>query len=545
MEKIIRQIAGLLQHTDGMRRCAGAMVLAELAPKDPLVVKALADAMKDGSQLLTKYILDAFEAIGTKSVVPHVLPLLEVDDVELKLRAARIVARAGDEMLDVLKKQFETSSAMQKRVLIDIIARIHTKSAMQIILDTMFDPDYDLVREACSAVRRHITPASPADRKTLSKQVVRYMTTERVKKSERVLMSCLELTGAIGAPDAQQVLLHYSAPRNPIPVRHCALLGLKGMALTGSDAIKLAKSLLPYLDDADYPHIVQPTLDLIERLPLSPAFSTQWNHLLKNKHTAVRAFAARKLAATDDPSANKQLIRLLAHPDLDLSEIAAGGLARHKTATPLLLAALIAERNPDKAHRLARILKPHCARVDKKTVAKISTLAANALADNNPRDDALLYFLRHADPAAADLVLRDSGLKFKSSKKWAQAVRCFKQLGASNLFDASLRYDLSVCHLKLSTKNLSTHARADDYALRGFHSLLQDKAFNLLERLLKDKSLDANDLFYVGFHFSEQTSPERDFGLRLLEHVAKKWPASKDGKAAKNKLKLLATQPAS
>jgi hypothetical protein len=51
-------------------------------------------------------------------------------------------------------------------------------------------------------------------------------------------------------------------------------------------------------------------------------------------------------------------------------------------------------------------------------------------------------------------------------------------------------------------------------------------------------------LFYTGFHFSEGTGEELKFGRKLLEHVAKRWPSTKDGKAAKNKLKLAAQPPA-
>ena len=58
----------------------------------------------------------------------------------------------------------------------------------------------------------------------------------------------------------------------------------------------------------------------------------------------------------------------------------------------------------------------------------------------------------------------------------------------------------------------------------------------------KEKVLDAADLYYVGFHFSEGTGDERKFGQKLLEHVAKCWPKTKEGKAARSKLKL-ATQP--
>ena len=110
-------------------------------------------------------------------------------------------------------------------------------------------------------------------------------------------------------------------------------------------------------------------------------------------------------------------------------------------------------------------------------------------------------------------------------------------------FDHELRYELSVCNLKLSAKDLAAHLRAEDQALRGFQALLPDKGFKLFDRLKKEKPLDAADLYYVAFHFSEGTGEEAKFGKKLLEHIAKRWPKSKEGKAAKNKLKL-AAQPA-
>ena len=77
MDKVIQTICGMLQSPDGMRRCAAAMVIAELKPKQDTVVKALGDTLKDANQLLTRYVLEAFEAIGTRAIVPYVLPLLE------------------------------------------------------------------------------------------------------------------------------------------------------------------------------------------------------------------------------------------------------------------------------------------------------------------------------------------------------------------------------------------------------------------------------------------------------------------------------------
>lgn len=538
MDRVIQTICGMLQSPDGMRRCAAAMVIAELRPKQDAVVKALGDTLKDANQLLTRYVLEAFEAIGSRTVVPYVLPLLEAPEIETKLRAASIIARAGGDNVANLRDQFVKASPQQRRVLVDILARIHNREAMQLILDVMFDTDFELVKEACQAVRRHIVDATPKDRAALHRQVAKFMTTSRVKKNDRVLTSCLLLIGYIGAPDARKILLKYSTSRNLGYIRRNALIGLKGLPYTGTAVNQIARQMLKYMGEPDYPNVVQNALDIIEKLPLGKSYDTQWRTLLKSKHPSVRAFAARKLASNDNAAGNRLMMSLLAHDDPQVSEIAAGALARHKGATKLLLAALACERKPEPAWRLAKILKPHSESVDKKTARKFATLASRALEAGQPRYETLLYFLRNIGPKLADGVYREVGLKYKKARKWAKAVDCLKQIARSEAFDAELRYELSVCNLKQSAKDLAPHLRAEDYALRGFQALSPDRSFKLFERLKKEKALDAADLYYVGFHFSEGTGEELKFGRKTLEHVAKRWPRTKEGKAAKNKLKL-------
>lgn len=538
MDKTVRKICDMLQSPDGMRRCAAAMVLAELTPKDPVVVKALGTALKDANQLLTRYVLEAFEAIGTRAVVPHVLPLLDSQDVETKLRAAGIVARAGGNIVGDLRRQFDKASPQQKLVLVDILARIHSRESMQLILDALFDPDFEFVKETCQSVRRHMTDAAPKERAALHKQVVKFMNSARVRKNERVQTSCLLLIGYIGAPDARKILLKYSTPRNLGFIRRNALIGLKGLALTGTAVNQVARQVLKYLSEPDFLNIVQYALDIIEKLPLPKSYDSQWRKLLRSKHPAVRSFAARKLAATDNAAINRLMMSLLGHDDPQVSEIAAGALARHKGATKLLLAALARERKAEPAWRLAKILKPHSESVDRKSRRKFSTLAVRELEAGSPRHEALLYFLRNIDPKLADVVWREVGMKLKKKKKWAKAAECLRQLARVETFDNELRYELSVCNIKQSAKDLAQHLRADDQALRGFQTLLAEKKFKLFDRLKRERPLDASDLFYIGFHFSEGTGEELKFGQKLLEYVAKRWPGSKDGKAARNKLKL-------
>src|SRR5258706_16452112 len=61
MDKTLQTICNMLQSPDGMRRCAAAMVIAELRPKQDGVIKALGASLKDANQLLTRYVLEAFE----------------------------------------------------------------------------------------------------------------------------------------------------------------------------------------------------------------------------------------------------------------------------------------------------------------------------------------------------------------------------------------------------------------------------------------------------------------------------------------------------
>jgi hypothetical protein len=66
---------------------------------------------------------------------------------------------------------------------------------------------------------------------------------------------------------------------------------------------------------------------------------------------------------------------------------------------------------------------------------------------------------------------------------------------------------------------------------------LQNASFDLIGHVTKAKWLDAEDLFYVGFHFAEQTHRAQEFGKAVLELVVKRSPKSEVGKQAKRKLK--------
>jgi len=539
MDQTLKRICGLLCSADKMKRCAAAITLAALAPKDAGVVKALGESLEDAGGELTAYLLAALDAIGSPAAVPYVMPLLDAEEVETKLRAVSIISRAGGSVVPRIKERLDVAPRRMKPVLVDLLARIHRRDSFQAVLQLLVDPDTELGREACEAVRRHIAGAGAKERTALHGYVKVFMASPPVGSRERALCSCLLLLGVIGRPEARGILLKHAVPKMPLAVRRSALAGLRDLELTRAGAAGVMKQVLPYLKESE-DDIVRQALDVLERLQPSGDSATTWDKLLGNPHASVRAFAARKLADLDNAASNRRLIALLRDKEGELGEVAARALAGHKGAKGLLVEAFAKEQDVDVTWRLARVLGPHSERTDKRTVERFSALALRELMAGNLRHKPLLYFLRRVSPGAADEVLREAGLKHKRAKRWAEAVECLRRLVGTALFDDGTRYALSLCNLRVSPKELASQVRAEDHALRGFHGLIRNRGFGLLARLKKEKALDAADLYYVGFHFSEVPGVDEEFGQQVLQHVAKTWPRSKEGKAARSKLRLSA-----
>lgn len=535
MDATLRKICALLESPDAMRRHAAVIVLAALKTNEAAVVEALGKVLPDASPVMAGYILDVFETMDAPAAVPHVLPLLDSDSMELKVRAVALVAAAGDRVVPEIRRRFEGAKSAHRQMLLDLLARIHTKAAFEVILNLLFDPDFEFVKSVCEAVRRHMAGITPKARTALYAQLSAFMKTPRVQNQERVTTSCLLLMGAIGDAGALKVLLDYAAPRRSLYVRRHALIGLKTLAPEGAAAAGVARQLAPYLAESDE-GLVRHVLDILARIP---AAKIGWASLMDSAHVPVRAFAVRRLALEDTAMANENLLVLLKHPDTDVRDVAAGALAGHKGATKVLLDALEAESNPEAAWTIAKILKPHSEAIDGRSFKRLAGLAADDLREDRPRHEALLYVLRNANPAAADDVILTAGLEQKKARHWAAAIACLRCLTSSERFDDEARYALSVCNLKVSPKDITPHRRSEDHALRGLQGLLRVPAFKLADRLRKDKTLEASDLFYVGFHFAELTGEEKVFGVTLLEHLAKTAPRTAEGKAAKNKLKLV------
>jgi hypothetical protein len=149
----------------------------------------------------------------------------------------------------------------------------------------------------------------------------------------------------------------------------------------------------------------------------------------------------------------------------------------------------------------------------------------------------LLHLLREMDHAWLRDQLEAKADALRKKKKYADAIGYYRLLTQDPACSEETRFELAATGLKESSHDLSPESRTSDPPLNQFARLLQNPSFDLIGHVTKAKWLDADDLFYLGFHFAEQTHRAQEFGKAVLELVVKRSPKSETAKQAKRKLK--------
>ena len=134
--------------------------------------------------------------------------------------------------------------------------------------------------------------------------------------------------------------------------------------------------------------------------------------------------------------------------------------------------------------------------------------------------------------------LEARGLYWRKKKEYAQALHYLKLLTRDPACGFPIRLELAACGLKVSTQDASAEARSSDPCLQQYVKLCQQDDAGVLEHIEGSKWLEPEDLYYLGFHFTEKEGQPRRFGSQVLKLVVKRSPKSKTGQAAKTKLKV-------
>jgi HEAT repeats len=258
---------------------------------------------------------------------------------------------------------------------------------------------------------------------------------------------------------------------------------------------------------------------------------------LEAPNPATRRFAIEKIGDRDKPDLAAALVQQMDHPDRGLRELAISHLAKLVHGREALVRALREASNPDQAWALARVQAPFVRDYSAAQMTGLFKQACNYLESGDRRADALLFLLREADHRRLRDQLEERALAYRKKKDYSKALVYLRLLTRDPACGEAIRFEQAAGSLKVSPKDLALDARSTDPSLHQFAGLLHRHETDPIKLVGKAKWLEAEDLFFLGFHFVEKTGTEKEFGTEVLRLLMKRSPRSKQAKDAKSKLR--------
>lgn len=514
-------------------RCAAALVLGEVGTRDGELSRVLCDALKDGESRLRLHIIQTVGKLRIETALPLLLERVKEGGDEAE-QAAHAAAKLGAKGTRALQELMPKIAPGLRRYIAAALAAAGTASSESAAVAMLLERDAGVVESATRSLLAQVPTLTATHRKTLGEQLLGLVGNKKEPLNPHSESAVLRLLAALDEPRAEALLWDRIVPSYPLEVRTAALQALGKWANTpGKEQLK---RLFACALDPDF-RLAAPALVLLKKLPVGERAVAEWLTLLQASDVAVRQLALEKIGDRDSAEVAAALLQQIYHPDRALREGALARLTRLKQGQKVLTAALLEADSPDRAWLLARAQAPFARKYPPEWRDHLFTQIGEYLEANDRRADALLFLLREADAAELRQRLEERAVYWRKKKNYENALLYLRMLIRDPSSGFPIRLELACCGLKTSSRDLSAEARASDPCLQQFATLCQGYEEELSAQLEKIKWLDAEDLYYLGFHFAEQGGQQKQFGGKLLRLLIKRSPRTKLAQQAKSKLR--------
>ncbi|MBI2808773.1 MAG: HEAT repeat domain-containing protein [Planctomycetes bacterium] len=511
-------------------RLAALNVIGSVGSKDAKVVKTLLDVLADPEQELRIAAIDALGQLQADEALKPLEAFARQGGAELESAvhaASQLGARGAKSMGKIMQ---DASPSIRSRIGA-VLAKSNTGNALIVTAQGLLDDDPKVIDSTARSLAMEIPGYTTAQRHALAKFLIESLNAKKIPpKSEAALLRVLS---GLHEAKADEIFWVRILPPYSHDVRAAALHALGGAEPTTA---KRLAAVLTCAGETDF-QIVAAALMMLKKIPVNAKNAKPWIRLLDAPDVATRRFAVEKLHGIENAEVAQAMLAQLRHPDRGLREEAGNALLGYGAGRAALLDGLFAAEDADRAWYFARGMAPAARDLTAAQRARLFAQAAKYHDADDRRAAALLFLLREVDHDWLRDQLEVTALDLRKKKKYAEALGYYRLLAQDPACSEETRFDLAATGLKESARDLSPDQRAKDPPLHHFTRLLQNPAFDLIGHIAKAKWLDVEDLFYVGFHYAEQTHHARDFGKAVLELVVKRLPKSEIGKQAKRKLK--------
>lgn len=536
MSEVVK-IVQLLKSDAIEKQIAAAIVLGELKAKGPGVVEGLGDVLASGIPLLQVHALDALARVGAKKALAAIFPLLSTGADDVRRAATRAIASVGDDVVPIIKQKMAAATPEERRALDAALAELGGKDAFTALIKGLASSDGEAAKAAALAVRQQVKNADGHKRRSYLAETEKFLETQKKKDNAHgAVAAAIKILGYLEDEKVAPTLLAYATDDKQHPsVRQEAIIAFRFALQNDKPSAKVIDALVKAADSPDRT-LAQTALHTLGSLKVSDETAKRLEKLALHADTERARFVLELLGRMGGNEAARVLTKVLVTTaDRRYAESAAAGLSGKDEAVPALAKALLETEDADRAWVLRNVLRPTAKKISSSLRKQILEAATARLAAGERGWEALLDVARDADPVAVAEALRTLAQKLRrGANKEERARSVYQILCKSDRATDDDRY--AYASLELSKSNLDTRpaSRAGDESLR-LLGLLVRNDFDVAKALRKDRAVDLDQLYYVGFHFTEIDHP---LGEELLEEVVKKGGRAKVAKMAKNKLAL-------
>lgn len=529
-KKLLRLLS---DESNAEQKAATLLVVGELGLRDADVSAAVVRLLSDRSADVRANAIAAAGQLKIEKVLPELLERIGHGGPEAPLAADAAVLMGAKGIKGLQDLMHKVVPGVRKYIAAALTSAIsHGGDAAGVAV--LLDRDPHVAASAASAIIAKIPEFEGDRKKSLAKELVTLAKNKKKPLPTTSELPVIRVLVALGEPLAAEVLWDRVLLPFTAEVRTAALQAVGGW--TPSPNAEQLKKLFHCAAEPDF-RIAAPALSILSKLNVNEKTADAWIALLHAPDIAARRLAMDKVGDRDTAEVAEAMMLQLHHSDRTIREAANERLRKLKNGRKLLIQALLESEGHDDTWQLARTVAGFKADVAAAARESIFAKTCKLLEKADHRTDAFLFLLRELDPAAMQANLVEQAVALRKKKKYAEAMTYLKAVARDPSVGFAVRLEIALTSLKASKKEMDPHDRNNDPCLRSFDTLFQQDTAQLLKEIEKAKFLEPEDLFYVGFHFTEQIGRQMQFGIDLLKLVVKRAPKGELGKSAKNKLK--------
>ncbi len=515
-------------------RCAAVTVLGELNARDPEAQAAVLAALSADEMPLRVRAIRAAGQLRIEKSLPILLERINHGGQEAE-RAAEAAAALGAKGTQALQdKIHKVVPGVQKYIAAALAHADASGSKEASGVDMLMEKNPAAVDAAVQALAGHIPTLDAKRKKSLADDLFALAKDKKTKLTPAGEAGMVRLAALLDDERVEPLLWDRTQSPTPPDVRAAALQAL-GKFMKSPAKDERAK-LFACAGDPLF-RVAAPAMMLLDKIPMTDKLIAEWLPLLQANDLAVRRLALGKLGDRDTPDVTAALLTQTTHPDRKYRDEVFNKLATLATGRKALAKPLKDAETADEAWTLARVVAPF-AKGDAKTWGdELFTALGKHLESNDRRADALIFVLKEAGAVELRDRLEAKAVALKKKEDFEKSHIYYRAAARDPAAGFSIRLGLATVGLKLSNKDLDAEARAREHCLHQFADLIRQDEPATFAEVEKTKWLEAEELYYLGFHFVDHAGVMGDFGAKALKHLLKRFPKNKLAANAKNKLK--------